>query len=161
MEKLYTGVVDSPVGPLYLARTGDALVRLDFGPDGITKLLHSGAFIQAGGDMPFSWTNQIGRYFEGSLRQFDIPLDLRGTPFEKDVWTALQAIPYGETVTYAQVAQQTGRPKAARAVGRANGKNPVAVIVPCHRVVAAQSLGGYSAGLGIKRALLALEARAR
>lgn len=158
MEKMYTGVLESPVGCLYLARTKHALLRLDFTQQGIKKLLSSGAFTHAGEDIPSDWFRQLREYFDGGRTGFDIPLDLRGTPFERDVWAALQAIPYGQTKTYAQVAQQAGRPRAVRAVGRANGKNPVAIIVPCHRVVAAHSLGGYGGGLNIKQALLDIEA---
>jgi methylated-DNA-[protein]-cysteine S-methyltransferase len=161
MENMYTGVFESPVGRLYLARTGDALLRLEFGPQGIWSLLQSGAFMQAGEGMPPYWIEQLSRYFGGERTSFDIPLDLRGTPFEQGVWSALQTIAYGQTKTYSQIALQMERPRAARAVGRANGKNPVAIIVPCHRVVAAHSLGGYSAGLAVKQALLDIEAKGR
>ncbi len=101
---------------------------------------------------------QLREYFDGARREFDLPLDLRGTPFQLQVWNALTKIPHGETRTYAQIASQIGRPKATRAVGSANGKNPVPIIVPCHRVIATGGgLGGYSAGLDFKRRLLALE----
>ena len=101
---------------------------------------------------------QLQEYFEGWRRQFDVPLDLEGTPFQKRVWQVLRRIPYGETRTYAEVARLIGRPTAVRAVGRANGTNPVAIIVPCHRVLASSGgLGGYGAGLEVKRRLLMLE----
>lgn len=158
MERIYTGVFESPVGSLHLARNEQALLRLDFGPQVIRHMLSSGAFSHAGEDMPARWIKQLREYFGGARKSFDIPLDLRGTPFEQDVWAALQTIAYGETKTYAQIARQTGRPGAARAVGRANGKNPIAVIVPCHRVVAAHSLGGYGGGIAVKQALLDIEA---
>ncbi len=105
---------------------------------------------------------QLRQYFRGERRSFDLPLDLRGTPFQLEVWSALQRIPYGEMRTYLQLALEIGRPKAIRAVGSANGANPIAIVVPCHRVVASNGgLGGYSAGLDFKEKLLALEAGSR
>ena len=101
---------------------------------------------------------QLEAYFAGKLRRFDLPLDLDGTEFQRRVWEQLVQIPYGETRTYAQVAAAIGHPSAIRAVGSANGQNPVAIIVPCHRVVrTGGGLGGYGGGLDAKRALLALE----
>lgn len=101
---------------------------------------------------------QLDEYFAGRRREFDLPLDLRGTPFQVLAWQALLRIPFGATVTYGEQAAMIGRPGAARAVGSANGRNPVPIVVPCHRVLAAGSaLGGYSSGLAVKRALLALE----
>jgi methylated-DNA-[protein]-cysteine S-methyltransferase len=101
---------------------------------------------------------QLQAYFDGKLRRFDLPLDLGGTEFQRRVWEQLVEIPYGETRTYAQVATAIGHPSATRAVGSANGQNPVAIIVPCHRVVrTGGGLGGYGGGLDAKRALLALE----
>jgi methylated-DNA-[protein]-cysteine S-methyltransferase len=103
-------------------------------------------------------TRQLAEYFAGARRAFDLPLDLRGTPFQLRVWEALLRIPYGETRTYGQLAAQIGHPGAARAVGAANGANPVAIIVPCHRVVASGGgLGGYGGGLDRKEFLLGLE----
>ncbi len=102
--------------------------------------------------------SQLGAYFAGWLREFQLPLDLRGTAFQRRVWDLLLAIPYGETRTYAQIAVAAGSPAGTRAVGSANGRNPVAIIVPCHRVVrTGGGLGGYGGGLDVKRALLALE----
>jgi methylated-DNA-[protein]-cysteine S-methyltransferase len=102
---------------------------------------------------------QLEEYFRGERTEFDVPLDLRGTEFELRVWEKLQEVPYGETIRYAQLAQRVGSPRAFRAVGRANGKNPVPIIVPCHRVIASGGgLGGYSAGISYKRLLLELEA---
>jgi len=101
---------------------------------------------------------QLDEYFAGRRREFDLPLDLRGTPFQVLAWQALLRIPFGATVTYGEQAAMIGRPGAARAVGSANGRNPVPIVVPCHRVLAAGSaLGGYSSGLDVKRSLLALE----
>ena len=104
---------------------------------------------------------QIREYFTGRRRQFELPLDLRGTPFQQKVWSALLEIPFGETRTYAQVARAVGVPAAVRAVGAANAANPVAIIVPCHRVVSTGGkLGGYAGGLEMKKRLLALESGA-
>jgi methylated-DNA-[protein]-cysteine S-methyltransferase len=101
---------------------------------------------------------QLEKYFAGELRQFDLPLDLRGTPFQMRVWAALLAIPYGETRSYSQLARQIGAPHAARAVGGANHANPIAIVVHCHRVIAAGgALAGYGGGLDRKRFLLELE----
>jgi O-6-methylguanine DNA methyltransferase len=102
---------------------------------------------------------QLEVYFKGELTRFDIPLDLRGTPFQLKVWQALRRIPYGETRSYGELARAVGKPKACRAVGGANGRNPVGIIVPCHRVIAASGgLGGFGCGLAYKRKLLDLEA---
>lgn len=103
-------------------------------------------------------THQLAAYFAGKLRRFDLPLDMAGTGFQKRVWRALLSIPYGETRSYAFVAREIGVPRAARAVGAANGRNPIAIIVPCHRVIASDgSLAGYAGGLAMKRMLLELE----
>lgn len=101
---------------------------------------------------------QILQYLECSRTDFDLPLDLRGTPFQREVWATLLEIPYGDSRSYADIARSVGRPKAVRAVGSANGANPVALIVPCHRVISASgSLGGYGGGTDLKRKLLAME----
>ena len=102
---------------------------------------------------------QLNDYFAGKREKFSLTFDFVGTEFQKDVWTALATIPFGETRSYAQIAAQVGRPKAVRAVGAANGKNPISIIVPCHRVIGSNgSLTGYGGGLPTKRALLDLEA---
>ena len=100
---------------------------------------------------------QLDEYFCGRRRTFHLPLAPQGTPFQRRVWQALLNIPYGETITYAQLARRIGSPRAARAVGQANSVNPIAIIIPCHRVVAANGIGGYAGGPDIKRKLLALE----
>jgi methylated-DNA-[protein]-cysteine S-methyltransferase len=101
---------------------------------------------------------QLEAYFAGERREFDLELDLVGTSFQRQVWEALLTIPYGETRSYGQVAEQIGSPGASRAVGLANGHNPIGIIVPCHRVIGANgNLTGYGGGLDRKRALLALE----
>jgi O-6-methylguanine DNA methyltransferase len=102
--------------------------------------------------------DQLRAYFAAGLRKFRIPLDLQGTEFQRHVWRQIQEIPYGETRSYAQIATATGRPKAVRAVGAANGNNPVAIIVPCHRVIGSSGkLTGYGAGLPLKKRLLEME----
>lgn len=101
---------------------------------------------------------QLEEYFAGRRRTFDVPLELDGTEFQRSVWRGLAEIPYGETVSYAEMAVMVGRPHAYRAVGQANGANPVPIVLPCHRVVASGGrLGGYGGGLGMKRQLLELE----
>jgi methylated-DNA-[protein]-cysteine S-methyltransferase len=102
--------------------------------------------------------SQLRKYLEGKLKKFDCPLDMEGTSFQKRVWRALEKIPYGKTRSYADVARTIGHPKAFRAVGNANGSNPVPIIVPCHRVIESNGgLGGYGSGIGIKKRLLDLE----
>lgn len=105
-------------------------------------------------------SKQLGEYFAGKRNTFDVALDLRGTEFQVRAWRALCRIPFGKTISYGQQAKNIKKPKAFRAVGSANGKNPIPIIVPCHRVVAGDgTLGGYSLGLKMKRQLLALESR--
>ena len=102
---------------------------------------------------------QLEAYFAGALRRFDLPLAPEGTSFQREVWSALTAIPYGETVSYGELARRLGRPAASRAVGAANGQNPIPIVIPCHRVIGADgSLTGFGGGLAIKRRLLDLEA---
>ena len=102
---------------------------------------------------------QVAGYFAGTLRAFEVPLDFRGTDFQRSVWQALLTIPYGETRSYVQIARQIGRPTASRAVGAANGRNPVSIIAPCHRVIGTNgTLTGFAGGLEAKRMLLDLEA---
>ena len=148
--------IDSPVGTLTLA-----------GRDGILTNLRMDDQTHAPADQP-DWepdqdafadvAEQLDAYFAGELTTFDVPLQLEGTPFQREVWAALQEIPYGETWSYGQLADHIGKPGAARAVGLANGRNPVGIIVPCHRVIGADgSLTGYGGGLPRKQALLQLE----
>jgi methylated-DNA-[protein]-cysteine S-methyltransferase len=101
---------------------------------------------------------QLEEYFAGERTEFDLPLELEGTPFQKDVWLALGEIPYGKTISYAELARMVGRPTAFRAVGQANGANPIPIVLPCHRVLASGGrIGGYGGGLAMKRQLLAIE----
>lgn len=149
--------VDSPIGPLTLAGRDGTLTNLrmvdqTYEPSRADWILDESVFCDV--------VHQLDAYFAGDLRDFDVQLDLRGTEFQRRVWNALLAIPYGETRSYGQIAEQIGAPGAARAVGLANGHNPVAIIVPCHRVIgAAGKLTGYGGGLDRKQTLLTLERR--
>jgi methylated-DNA-[protein]-cysteine S-methyltransferase len=147
--------LDSPVGMLTLAGTDGRLQHLrmtdqTYEPDREGWEPDDNAFGHA--------VEQLGRYFAGDLREFDLPLDLVGTPFQRRVWEALTTIPYGETRSYGEIARQIGSPGASRAVGLANGHNPISIIVPCHRVIGANgNLTGYGGGLDRKRTLLGME----
>jgi methylated-DNA-[protein]-cysteine S-methyltransferase len=148
--------VDSPVGPLTLVAHDDVLSGLY-----MTGQRHRPAQDAFGPEDPSPFGDvivQLAEYFAGTRTAFDLPLDPIGTPFQRTVWRALGEIPYGETVTYGELAQRLGRPSAARAVGLANGRNPIGIIVPCHRVVGANGdLTGYGGGLERKRQLLDFE----
>lgn len=149
-------VVDSPVGPLTLVGDGDAVVGLYFeGPGPLPVAARAGTRDDTA--LP-ALREQLAAYFAGDLTEFDVPLAPTGTPFQLRVWLALRAVPYGGTCTYGDIAAAVGRPTAVRAVGAANGRNPISIVVPCHRVVgAAGALTGYGGGLARKRALLDLE----
>ncbi|MBX6769589.1 MAG: methylated-DNA--[protein]-cysteine S-methyltransferase [Actinomadura rubrobrunea] len=154
-------MLDSPVGPLTLVADGGVLCGLYVEAQRHRPPAeHFGVRVPAT-DEPFATAAaQLAAYFAGEPTEFDLPLALHGTPFQRRVWTALQKIPYGETVSYGELAQEIGRPTAARAVGLANGRNPICIIVPCHRVVGSTgSLTGYGGGIERKRYLLDLERR--
>lgn len=146
----------SPVGDLLLRHNGQGLCGLQF-QDGAHPLAIDKSWNQQRG--PFiPVIQQLEEYFSGRLKRFTIPLSLEGTVFQRSVWRALKTIPYGKTVSYGDISQKIGNPKASRAVGAANGQNPVSIIVPCHRVIGANGkLVGYGGGLPIKTALLELE----
>ena len=149
-------VVGSPVGPLTVVADGAALIGLYF--DGHLRpprLADPGPRVDGGFDAA---VRQLGEYFAGTRREFDLELAPRGSAFEKKVWTLLTKIPYGETRTYGQLAAELGDPSGAQAVGNANGWNPISIVVPCHRVVGTSGgLTGYAGGLHRKRFLLSLE----
>ncbi|GAA3435993.1 methylated-DNA--[protein]-cysteine S-methyltransferase [Kutzneria kofuensis] len=149
-------IVDSPVGPLTLVGEDGVLTGLYMESQRHRPAEETFGEAQAG---PFgAAVEQLAAYFAGELDTFDLPLSLRGTPFQRTVWSALREIPYGETISYGELAQQIGKPSAARAVGLANGKNPIGIIVPCHRVVGAGGdLTGYGGGLARKQYLLEFE----
>jgi methylated-DNA-[protein]-cysteine S-methyltransferase len=149
-------VIDSPVGPLTLVGTGGALTGLYMRRQRHRPPQDSFGEPDAA---PFAEAiEQLRDYFAGRRTDFDLPLAPRGTEFQLRVWAALRQIPYGRTVSYGELAAEIGRPSAARAVGMANGRNPIGIIVPCHRVVGATGdLTGYGGGLDRKRQLLNLE----
>jgi methylated-DNA-[protein]-cysteine S-methyltransferase len=147
--------IDTPLGELLLAGDGRALTAV-----------HMEGFPRPGWrhdpDALREPEEQLQAYFAGELREFDLPLAPHGTSFQREVWDALRDVPYGSTISYAELAAAVGRQGAARAVGAANGRNPIAVVIPCHRVIGASgALTGYGGGLGRKRLLLDLEAGQR
>ncbi len=152
---LYT-TVDSPLGELLLVGDGDALHRVSM--QEATPLRVDPTWERSDSTLAAPAT-QLAEYFAGERREFDVPLAETGTPFQRQVWEAVRAIGYGETATYSEIAASTGRATAVRAVGAANGRNPIPVIVPCHRVIGSGgSLTGYGGGVERKRLLLELEA---
>jgi O-6-methylguanine DNA methyltransferase len=150
----YVASFKSPVGNLLLQATERGLVSCDITEDDPSYALE---VMGAPSEPLEEYAEEIDDYFAGVRRTFSFPLDIQGTDFQIATWYALRNIPYGETRTYAQIADLIGRPGAARAVGTACHVNPLAIVIPCHRVVAANSLGGYGFGLPAKRFLLRLE----
>jgi methylated-DNA-[protein]-cysteine S-methyltransferase len=149
----FTMPLDTPVGRLVLESDGDVLIGIWLPPQSMTSR-------RDGHDAPPVLKDtviQLEEYFAGERTEFDVPLELDGTDFQKEVWRELTRIPYGETISYGELARRVGRPRGPRAVGQANGRNPIPIIVPCHRVVASDGIGGYGGGLPMKRALLAVE----
>ncbi|MFE7298449.1 methylated-DNA--[protein]-cysteine S-methyltransferase [Streptomyces sp. NPDC057579] len=155
----HTVLDDTPVGPLTLVADGDALSGLYMTDQRHRPPQETFGTPADPAEPPFARTiAQLRAYFRGELTTFDLPLALHGTPFQRRVWAALGTIPYGETLSYGQLAERLGNPAASRAVGLANGRNPIGIIVPCHRVVGANgSLTGYGGGLDRKRRLLTFE----
>lgn len=169
METLHSTTFISPVGPLFLAASACGLVALEFdarlpgqqtirpNPRNLRTEAASIQFAESAIAMS-AYVRELEEYFAGRRRTFDFQLDLRGTDFQIACWHALIAIPYGETRSYGDIARAVGRPQGFRAVGMANNRNPVAIVVPCHRVIASDgTLCGYGGGLEIKRKLLELE----
>ncbi|MGO8985925.1 MAG: methylated-DNA--[protein]-cysteine S-methyltransferase [Terriglobales bacterium] len=157
METLLYARRSSAVGPLFLAASAKGLVRLEF-EDRVQKIDARTTHLHEAKAALEPYLRELDEYFAGQRREFSLPLDLRGTEFQRKCWKALLEIPYGESRSYRDIAQAIGHPKAYRAVGMANNRNPVAIIVPCHRVIASSgSLCGYGGGLDIKRKLLDLE----
>lgn len=157
-ERFYT-YIESPVGPL-LAAGDEAALRLLSFPSGRKAVSPRPEWRRS--DAPFAEVKrQLAAYFGGELRRFDLPFRLSGTEFQRNVWTLLASIPYGRTRTYGELARALGMPKASRAVGAANGSNPLPIILPCHRVIGANgSLTGFGGGLPTKKYLLRHEAEA-
>ncbi|HHW30610.1 MAG TPA: methylated-DNA--[protein]-cysteine S-methyltransferase [Clostridiaceae bacterium] len=146
-------IYDTDIGKITIASNNEAIISVNFG---ITE--------EFGECRPTELISraaqQLNEYFAGKRRVFDVPIQAMGTPFQKLVWNALMTIPYGETRSYKQIAMMIGKPKACRAVGMANNRNPIAIIIPCHRVIGSDgSLVGYGGGLDIKKQLLSLEKR--
>ena len=148
-------VIASPVGKLTLVASSKGLVAIDVRTNAKQVVTAKDASAQV---ILLKTKQQLDQYFAGKRTSFDVALDLVGTDFQVQAWRALCRIPFGKTISYGQQASNIKKPKAFRAVGSANGKNPIPIIVPCHRVVASDgSLGGYSLGLKMKKQLLALE----
>ncbi|PWA13155.1 cysteine methyltransferase [Pueribacillus theae] len=163
-QSVYYGKINHKGWPIFIAATDKGLCFVGSLNDGIDELKNwvdknrSNAMLVENKENISPYVYQLEEYFDGKRKSFDVPLDLKGTLFQESVWKALQNIPYGETVSYADVADKIGNPKAVRAVGAANGANPVMIVVPCHRVVAKSGqLTGFRGGLEMKKALLALE----
>jgi len=169
METLHSTTMASAIGPLFLAASSNGLVALEFdvrlpGQQSIRpnprdlRREKSGFTFEESSRALRPYVSELEEYFAGQRREFTFPLDLRGTEFQRACWRALVAIPYGETRTYADIARAVGKPIAFRAVGMANNRNPIAIVVPCHRVIASDgTLCGYGGGLDVKRKLLELE----
>ena len=146
-------IIDSPVGKLRLVAEDGFLTELRFGgePAVVDGEVEDNRLLD-------EVERQLGEYFRGERKAFDLSLRMKGTPFQLEDWEALKGIPYGETVTYGEIARRIGRPKASRAVGMANHNNPISIIVPCHRVIGKNGkLTGYGGGLNVKQQLLELE----
>lgn len=154
---MYYCYMPSPIGELLLAGDDEALTMIGF-PEGSMRRDPEPEWIY--NEKPFAEAvQQLGEYFDGERREFDLPLKLNGTEFQLAVLEELKRIPYGETLSYRDIAERIGRPKAMRAVGAANGRNPIPIVVPCHRVIGASGdLTGFGGGLATKEALLRLEA---
>ena len=169
VETLYSTTVASPVGPLFLAASLRGLAALEFdkrlpgqqtvrpSPRDLRTEANRLEFVESREALQ-PYVAELEEYFQAKRRHFGFALDLRGTDFQTACWRALVAIPYGETRTYADIARAVGRPQGFRAVGMANNRNPIAIVVPCHRVIASDgTLCGYGGGLDVKRKLLELE----
>jgi len=151
-------IIDSPVGDLFVAATDRGLARISYFPDGMEETLARMFGPRVLRSPLDDVRRELDEYFEGTRRAFDLPIDLRVAPFHADVLAQLARVPYGQTETYGALATKAGRPKAARAVGTVMNRNPIPIVLPCHRIVGANgSLTGYAGGLDVKRHLLRLE----
>jgi methylated-DNA-[protein]-cysteine S-methyltransferase len=160
MPYAYT-IVESPVGQLKLVASDAGLAAILWQDDD-PKRVRLGPLVEDE-DHPIlrETARQLAAYFNGALTRFTVPLDFRGTDFQRKVWAALLTIPFGETRSYSAIARAIGRPTASRAVGAANGRNPISIIAPCHRVIGANgAMTGFAGGLAVKERLLEIERRA-
>jgi len=149
--------LETPIGTLLIAGDADAILQITFPSRGKAAKAEAGWVDSQRGPVGEAM-RQLREYFAGTRTGFDLPLAPRGTEFQRSVWRQLQAIPYGETISYGELARRVGNPKASRAVGSANGANPLPIVIPCHRVIAGNgTLGGFGGGLPMKQTLLALE----
>lgn len=157
MTLAYT-IIASPVGDLTLVAGDHGLVAILWQDDDPDRVRMEARVEAPDHPVLVETAKQLDAYFAGKLERFDVPLDFRGTDFQKQVWAALLTIPFGQTRSYGEIARQIGRPSASRAVGAANGRNPISIIAPCHRVIgSAGALTGFAGGLDAKRYLLDLE----
>ena len=151
--------LDTPIGALRLVGGEDSIDRIEL-PNRAAESPDP-AWMPVNGALPAALQEakrQLGEYFDGKRREFDLPLGAGGTEFQQTVWAELQRIPYGETISYGTLAERIGKPSASRAVGQANGRNRLPIVVPCHRVISHDGkLGGFGGGLSTKQALLDLE----
>jgi len=162
-QTIHCTTLETPLGPMVAAATGQGLCLLAFAEDAGASLARlqrffAGPMVHGLNQHLEAVREELARYFAGQLRAFTVPLVYPGTPFQRRVWAELLRIPYGQTRSYQAIAAAVGHPKAVRAVGRANGQNRIAIIIPCHRVIQKNGqLGGYGGGVEKKRYLLALE----
>ncbi|MGH7850765.1 MAG: methylated-DNA--[protein]-cysteine S-methyltransferase [Thermodesulfobacteriota bacterium] len=155
----YSSVV-TRVGLVFVLSNEKGVTRIIFGEKGFRNHIDglNGASVTEGGAAASEMARELGLYFDGKLSEFKTPIDIsEGTPFQNSVWMKLLDIPYGGTATYREIAENIGRSGAARAVGNAVGANPIPIVIPCHRVLASNGLGGYSSGIDIKKVLLRVE----
>lgn len=156
--KLAFMYMPSPVGRLKLVATDTALVAVIWDNENPKRVRQAELVEQPNHPILLNTQQQLNEYFQGQRQNFELPLDFEGTEFQKKVWQALLGIPFGETRSYRQIAEQVGSPKAVRAVGAANGQNPISIIAPCHRVIGSSGkLVGFAGGLDNKQILLKLE----
>jgi methylated-DNA-[protein]-cysteine S-methyltransferase len=160
MKRYVSKVVESPVGPLTLVASEHGLAAILWKNDSPRRVPLSNVTEDSSDPTLLEAEQQLQEYFAGERTAFSVRLDFAGTEFQRRVWSALLTIPYGETRSYAEIARQIGSPEAVRAVGAANGRNPISIIAPCHRVVGSNGkLTGFAGGLEAKAHLLALERR--